>query len=302
MMPMSEPNISFRHYLFAENGMQRLSRRVIDGLAHGKDAMPQYAGTRQKYAEVLVELEDGKPNKVLSSKGRYLTFDEAGRIDKGLMMDLAGRMDLLPSKPHGEGTIVNIAPELKRAKFKRENEWTLGAAELDRIALDIWPKSKGDVLKTAKGAAAKRPPLTSEAKWALDRITERLSSISIELQQLSEPALKGLAFEARRLSEGDHLMLGLADAAAHRQEILSRHRTGKGAWFAIIEGTWLPPGKNVGEIQCLASEKHEGKEAAVAAARRLLAQFADRFRSDYSIEVSVLCDLEWFEDERSRRE
>jgi hypothetical protein len=31
----------------------------MDGLALGKDVIPQYAGTKQKVANVLVEMDDG---------------------------------------------------------------------------------------------------------------------------------------------------------------------------------------------------------------------------------------------------
>jgi hypothetical protein len=39
-----------RFYLFADEGLQRISQRLMDGLAHSKDVMPQFAGTRQKVA------------------------------------------------------------------------------------------------------------------------------------------------------------------------------------------------------------------------------------------------------------
>jgi hypothetical protein len=48
--------LAVRFYLFAEEGLQRISHRLMEGLAHGQDAMPQYAGTKQKAANVLVEM------------------------------------------------------------------------------------------------------------------------------------------------------------------------------------------------------------------------------------------------------
>jgi hypothetical protein len=53
--------LGVRFYLFAEGGLQRISHRLMEGLAHGRDAMPQFAGTRQKVANVLVELDNAKP-------------------------------------------------------------------------------------------------------------------------------------------------------------------------------------------------------------------------------------------------
>jgi hypothetical protein len=39
---------SLRYYLFADHGLKRLSRRLVDELIHDQDVMPQYAGTKAK--------------------------------------------------------------------------------------------------------------------------------------------------------------------------------------------------------------------------------------------------------------
>ena len=39
---------SSRFYLFAEDGVFRIAQRVVEGLIHGKDALPAYAGTTQR--------------------------------------------------------------------------------------------------------------------------------------------------------------------------------------------------------------------------------------------------------------
>ena len=62
--------------------------------------------------------------------------------------------------------------------------------------------------------------------------------ISFELTTLSEPALKGLAFEVRKTAafgEDQGLWRGLAEECDCQREILIRHRTGKGIWFAVVE-------------------------------------------------------------------
>ncbi|MBH5392243.1 hypothetical protein [Bradyrhizobium diversitatis] len=70
--------LSIRFYLFAEDGLQAISQRVMMGLVRGKDAMPQYAGTRQKLADVILENEAKKPARIERTQGSYLTFDENG--------------------------------------------------------------------------------------------------------------------------------------------------------------------------------------------------------------------------------
>ncbi|MBB4396840.1 hypothetical protein [Bradyrhizobium sp. ERR14] len=47
--------LSIRFYLFAQDGLLAISQRVMMGLIRGQDAMPQYAGARQRVADVILE-------------------------------------------------------------------------------------------------------------------------------------------------------------------------------------------------------------------------------------------------------
>jgi hypothetical protein len=40
--------VAIRFYLFADDGLYRISHRLVTGLIRGTDAMPQYAGAKQK--------------------------------------------------------------------------------------------------------------------------------------------------------------------------------------------------------------------------------------------------------------
>jgi hypothetical protein len=114
---------------------------------------------------------------------------------------------------------------------------------------------------------------------------------------LSEPALKGLAFEARpRASDGGSEIVwsGIAESADHHREVLARHRHGKGKWFAVIEATHTPPGEKHGETSTVAFEECQSQKEAAEAARRLLAKNAERFDPSTSIEARLYCDLEWW--------
>jgi hypothetical protein len=42
--------VSIRFYILAPDGLQRISHRLMEGLCHGEDAMPQFANTKQKVA------------------------------------------------------------------------------------------------------------------------------------------------------------------------------------------------------------------------------------------------------------
>ncbi len=56
-------------------------------------------------------------------------------------------------------------------------------------------------VKVAEGKAPRKPPLTREGRNALAEIGAKIGLISWQLTQLTEPALKGLAFEVRRTAE-----------------------------------------------------------------------------------------------------
>jgi len=85
----------------------------------------------------------------------------------------------------------------------------------------------------AKGKEPKRPPLTHEAKHALREIETKIAIMKSDLDELSEPALKGLAYAAREKAEFDNdLWSGLAADCNREREIKSRHRTGRGVWYA----------------------------------------------------------------------
>ncbi|HYF53199.1 MAG TPA: hypothetical protein VEA41_02960 [Salinarimonas sp.] len=77
--------IRFRTYILDDSGqLRRVPRRVSEGLVFGYDAIPEYASTRQRIIEVVVENEDGRPIRILDAKGCFWAFDKEGRIDKDL--------------------------------------------------------------------------------------------------------------------------------------------------------------------------------------------------------------------------
>jgi len=80
--------------------------------------------------------------------------------------------------------------------------------------------------------------MTFEAKQAIREIQTHIFGIDGKMEFLTEPALKGFAFEARRLAENDldnAVWRGIAEAADRRREILARYRTGSGVWYASVD-------------------------------------------------------------------
>ena len=289
--------ITAREYIIEASGaMKRLPKRVLDNLIFARDAIPEYAGTTQRVVSAIIENESGKPVRILDAHGYYWQFDGEGRIDKGLQSSAAELWSFAHSKTNSDAKVVNLTPEIKRREFKNKHRWDVTKDILDQIASDIWPVYHGPMgdVTAVKGKLPKKPPLTWEARRALPEISAKLSMISYELSKLSEPALKGLAFEARRTADfGEEAPLwrGLADECDRRREISSCRRTGKGIWYAVLE-IFLAESADVSRSILTVCEKCEGKDAAVHAARKLIMAHADKFSDCYSIETHVYTDLE----------
>jgi hypothetical protein len=291
--------IRFRHYLFEESGViKRVPRRVCDALTFGEDAIPEYAGTKQRVAQVVVENEDGKPVRILDARGSYWTFDKEGRIDQALMESAGQAMEFAFRAPtNTRGKVVDLRPEIKRKQWQDATRWDLTAEDLERIAADLWPGlADASDIKTVKGKAQKKPPLTREASKAIDEIHGKIAAIAQEIKDLSEPALKGFAFEASRLakaySDERHLWTAMAEEANKQREIKARHRTGKGMFYAVLHVWYADSPTHSTEVDTV-EVRCDGKNAAIEAARRLLAENAHRFSEDITIEAEILSEQEW---------
>jgi len=295
-------SLSVRFYLFADDGLQRISQRLMHGLALGNDAMLQYAGTKQKAADVIIEVENGKPIRIAKADVNFLTFDKKGQVHRDLQ---AGGMQAIEtfaalerSQRQAPSKVVDLAPKLKREKWERDNRWTLSKQDLDLISDDIWKRKRAVAPKVqqAKGVTPKPPVMTFEAKQAIREIQTHLFGIDGKMEFLTEPALKGFAFEARRLAKDDFdnaVWRGVAEAADRRREILARYRTGSGVWYASVDVIRWDNSRHTGKSESFAHEKCNSKKEAEEAARRLLAENAKYFSAESSVEARVVCDLEW---------
>jgi hypothetical protein len=275
----------------------------MDGLVQGQDAMPQFAGTKQKVANVIVELEEGKPARITRADGSFLHFDAAGKVHESLVnsgfeametFDALERSKRIKSK----SKVVDLSPKLNREKWEREHRWELSKNDLDLISADLWKMKRAEVAKVvqAKGVTAVPPPLTFEARNAVREIQTHVFGIQGKLEFLTEPALKGLAFEARSLASNDFdnaVWLGVANAADRRREILARYRNGSGVWYASVDVIRWDHLRRSGDTDSFVHEKCNSKKEAEEAARRLLAENAKYFSAENSVEARVVCDLEW---------
>jgi hypothetical protein len=167
--------LSIRYYIFPPGqAPQSLSRRVVEGLTSGDDAMPAYADTRQRILMVVLENDDGEPTQAIRAEGMIWTFDAEGRIREGLQDSIRDFMDVAFSPPHGDTkqkAVVDLVPEIRKRRLAERYRWQPTTDDLQAVANDIWPKGGGTKLKAAKGSAPRKPRATYEAKQALREIS-----------------------------------------------------------------------------------------------------------------------------------
>lgn len=295
-------SILIRHFLFPENSDPlRLAQRLVDGLIHGQDAMPQYAETRQRVLMAVLDSEDGKPSSIIRTEASIWSFDENGKVDKALRE--AGYRFMAAaqgSAPAGE-TVVDLRPKLTRKQLDEEYRWTPTKADINTIIADIWPAKGTKQLKSAKGVKRK-PPLTWDARQALSEAASVFWKISHAVDGLRIPSLRGLAHEARRVgAEEDRAQKGLYDGLAtladERIELLRQKESRKGIWYAVIDA-YDDGADGIKTLNMLAQERCDGRDAATKAARRLMTENAIHLHPGRSIEARIMTELEWEHEQK----
>lgn len=290
-------SLSVRHYLFPENSEPvRLSQRLVDGLAQGTDALPQFANTSQKVVDVLLNNVDGDAVEIHSTSGSIWTFDEAGVVAAHFREAMAAFMDVAMERPSPSTTVVALKPRLDKKRVEEKYRWKPTRAHIERVAKDIWPKVKGDRLKDAKGVSGRPPPLTYDAKNAIEKASSEFWKIANEIEDLKAPSLKGFLYEVRRRSSDDpdyrHLYEALAKMGEDQLALLKRRESGKGVWYAVVE-VWRSSGDHSSDIVRVFHRRCEGRPKAIIAARELLAEHAGLFDDRITLETSVMTDTEW---------
>jgi hypothetical protein len=93
----------------------------MEGLVHGSDAMPQFAGTKQKVANVIVEIEEGKPARITRADGTFLHFDAAGKVHESLANSAFEAMETFDTlerskRIKAKSKVIDLSPKLNRGK------------------------------------------------------------------------------------------------------------------------------------------------------------------------------------------
>ena len=96
-------------------------------------------------------------------------------------------------------------------------------------------------------------------------------NIDSQLEDLSEDELKAVAHHIRK-HDSDPISLCAATVADRKLEIMERHRTGRGAWFAVVQAVKWNPLDKFGKTDFLASVKSGSPEYGATNARRACGQ------------------------------
>jgi hypothetical protein len=124
------PKLSIRYYLWTDEGPFRFPDRLHHQLIEGRVQLPQFAGTRQKFVEVL-----SPKSEVLHTTVRGIIY----AFDKNGFLDLGGLRQAMPTIPRflGENGITDLSPALKKRRFGAEHTWLPDVGVLDRIKSDL---------------------------------------------------------------------------------------------------------------------------------------------------------------------
>jgi hypothetical protein len=291
----------FRAFFFEhDDTLKHVPMRVFNGLYYGTDRMPERAGKSVRSAFVSLHIENKKPVKIVQIDTEIFYFDDAGafRMDDDrlrLAMALTG-----PDKP-ATGTVVDITRRLKQKRRDDVYRWTPTPKDITRIVEAIWPGHTGrlsEKIARAKGIRKRKPPMTYEAKRALQECEMPMWEIVRRLGDLKEPSLKALIGEINE-KHGDEpvykeIWAGVVAAAERQIQIRKALRTGKGKWFVVAEQqTRKDPEEDTWDGHTLERYECEGRADAVKKCRELIAKHADKFSEYCEVEVRMIPEADW---------
>jgi hypothetical protein len=286
-----------RYYVFEEGGeIKRIPRRISEALSFGKDAIPAYAGTRQRVLEVIVRNRSGKPQMIEQAGGFYFDFDADGRIDKGLARSIVAAMDDAEVRPKSSGNVVPLSSKRGNADSASASKWQPNPRDLDRVLADILGTNPSGPFPSVVGVAARRPSLTHDARSVISDLRSTHSMWNWQIRQLSEGALPGFISEARKQAEAEPENQFIWEAIAaegQRQLGLQRQRrTGKGEWVAVVQ---MFTHENFASMEETFVEHRvcDGEQAAIEALKAMVIEHQAMVGKAMSIEAKTMPALEW---------
>ena len=302
---LPEKAMGTRYFLFEDDGtMLHLPQRVLEGLIHDADRLPQYAGRKIRSLALTLELHNKKPIRVTNQSASIWHFDSEGSLQQSLVNNAFALMNLSERErrePAQTGPVVDISTKLDRKRFEQENRWEPTQHEITQAVNAIWPENAGGSAerpKTITGEEKRKLPVSHATKRALRQCLEPTYQLHRLIGELTERDLKPFIAEARDDAEQPEpvsgaLWSGILAAAEKQPEIRAAWRIGKGKWFAEIEKTVPAEGRSYSKCVTVEWRECDGKAAAVTAAREMLAKHAALFDADVEIQARICPEIEW---------
>lgn len=128
--------IGFRCFIFEKDAaLRRIPTRKLDRVFRGEECLPEYAGEKVRYAQILVALENQKPVDIIRSDCSFIILDADGRIVESEIQRaifLAGSM-MEPIFLSPDDNVVDMTPDISKRIFREEFIWTPTDAEMNAI-------------------------------------------------------------------------------------------------------------------------------------------------------------------------
>ena len=132
----SRRRVSMRYYLCTTSGAMRVPLRLFQKLVAGEVALPEFAGTVQHFAEVLITRGSG-PGKKLKIRATTSHFDDTGHMDLFHAVEAVAVAVMGPSPRKLSDKVIDIAPTIFSNKLKEENSWRPPPDVLRKIRADL---------------------------------------------------------------------------------------------------------------------------------------------------------------------
>jgi len=141
----------------------------------------------------------------------------------------------------------------------------------------------------------RKPPLTWDAKKALEDASKGFFKIALAFEHLKEPSLKSFIAEAISWAELNieyaPLYRAIAEMAEWKLEVRKRYRTGRGVWYAVL--SVMEKRDTYTEEVTRFHQRCEKRADAVKAAKDLVSKHVELLSASTWLDVEVMTDLEW---------
>ena len=131
----SRRRLSMRYYLCTTSGPVRVPLRLFQKLVAGEVALPEFAGTVQHFAEVLVTR--GSAGRQVKIRATTSKFDDAGHIDLSHAVEAVDVAVMGPSPRKIGNKVIDIGPTIRSNRLKEENSWRLSPDVRRKIRADL---------------------------------------------------------------------------------------------------------------------------------------------------------------------